>query len=166
LKRPLLVHFARPVTDGAIHYRLGLREQPRALTPEEREAWLDWLYEIAGQASRDPSWLESTSKADFKKAVLEQIVLASTVPGVTALYGTGGCLWISGFSPSDYVMGTSHTWVIVNVARAEVVAVVRVTRRGSRIRTVDPGAIYSTYRDSLGVFNLERWPTQLGPECS
>lgn len=64
-------------------------------------------------------------------------------PEVTATYGAGSCLWMAGFSSSDYADGTSLTWLAVNVESGRLEGVFRIPRTGSRVRHVSRTAIYT-----------------------
>jgi hypothetical protein len=152
--------------DGEPLFNLHLHEPRRPLAASEREAWFDWVYRIVEQTSRDASWLHDMSRKEYEKAVSELLPAAETAPMVTAMYGTGRCLWLSGFSPRDYVAGVSLTWTVVDVEAKAVEAVVRLDRPGARFRAVDGTSVYTTTRDSLGVFHLQRWGLPPELRCS
>lgn len=78
-------------------------------------------------------------------------------PSVTAMYGAGACLWLAGFASADYADGTALTWIVINVRDARVERVVRIPRRGSRVRHVDHAAIYASFRDENSLHYLERY---------
>ncbi len=94
---------------------------------------------------------------------------ARLTPTVTAAYGAGNCLFLAGYSASDYVDGTALTWVALNVRRAAVQAVFRIVppqvgeplaldRRGGAVRAFDEKFVFVSYADGDGVFYLSRYP--------
>lgn len=92
------------------------------------------------------------------QAQAARLPFATREPELMAMYGAGSCLWLFGFAPADYIDGTAHTAVILDVRKGRLVDVVRVPRRDGRIRAVDLTGVYVTYRDSLNVYHLERYP--------
>lgn len=92
------------------------------------------------------------------------LAFPDTVPQVVAVYGAGSCLWLGGFAARDYADGTSLTWVVIDLEKKEADRVVRIPRRGSRVRHVDQTVIFASYRDDDGVHFLERYPVP-GLEC-
>jgi hypothetical protein len=146
------IHF----NDGS--YRvIRLAGVSRPLTNVDRTAWTDRVVEIALQAYRGNRALPRTRMTEYRQALLEQVRFPETAPRLTGLYGTGQCLWLSAFNPRDHVSGGSLTWTVVNVS-TNGVQVVRVPRALARVRDIDRYGVFTTFRDDLGVFYLERWP--------
>jgi hypothetical protein len=144
--------------------RLELADRQRRLSDEERETWANWAFEIVRETSRDKSWIENIGRRRYARRIRDIVTFTERAPLITALHGDGVCLWMSGFSVADDVLGHSHTLVVVNVEAGAIEGIYRIPRRRARVRTIARQGVYTTYRDSLGLFHLERWPTS-GLRC-
>lgn len=134
----------------------------RPLTHEEKSQAAAWYYRqqryYPGGERREELW-NNRSQRERGRAIqrfVDFYAFAEAAPQVTAAFGAGACLWLSGFYPVDYADGTALTWVIVNLEEERSSRVVRVPRVGSRVRHVDRTAIYTSYRDNDGVHFVER----------
>lgn len=97
---------------------------------------------------------------------------AELAPTVTAAYGVGPCLFLAGFAPSDWADGTALTWVVINVRRGSLEAVVRLSppefflegsrleaeRHGAAVRAFDSRFAFTISRDDDGAFLVQRYP--------
>jgi hypothetical protein len=146
------VHF----DDGSVH-ELRLGGEARPLTTKARKAWGDRVVQIALETYRGSEPLQQNRIGEYKQVLLEQVRFPETEPRLTGMYGAGGCLWLSGFNPTDHVSGGSLTWTAIHLS-TRAVRVVRLSRPLARVRDIDRYGIFTTYRDDLGAFHLERWP--------
>lgn len=71
-------------------------------------------------------------------------------PEITALLGSGRCLWIAGFAPSESPTAVSRNWVVVDVVEGKVLGVARLPDPWFRLRSVGLTGVFATYRDDDG----------------
>lgn len=109
-------------------------------------------------AERWEGYSEAERQAVIRDAASGSWAFSDTAPTMKALYGDGDCLWLAGFQPLDYIDGTALTWIGINLRLPGRLRVVRIPRRGSRVRTLRAGAVFTSYRDALGVTYIERYP--------
>lgn len=138
--------------------------EPRSVSDDEVEAAVSWMQDLEYRflskgdslraASQRRSRREKRRLVEFHKELWSW---PEMVPQIKAVYGAGSCLWLAGFSAADYADGTSLTWVVINLIDGGLQKVIRIPRRGSRVRHVDKGAIYTSFRDDMSVDYLERY---------
>lgn len=127
-------------------------------------------------SSRVREFLDNESAQGFSQGVDFDIEhyhsFAEFAPTVAAAYGVGHCLFLAGFSPTDWADGTALTWVVVDVGRGSLEAVLRlsppgfvlegkrlnVERIGAAVRAFGPQFAYTTSRRNDGVFLVDRYP--------
>lgn len=147
---------------------LSIRLSPTRLPIRDidKEAFAKWYYSegVMKHGSAEniallKGIIGTSREKRYTGQIVENLRWAEMAPTVSALYGDGRCLWIAGFAPQDYPTGRSLTWIRVNVETAEV-KVVRIPRRGARVREFAGGFVYVTYHDSDGVQYLERYESK------
>jgi hypothetical protein len=150
-----------------------VRWEPRGLevTDAIKERRFEWI--VRQQSRTIGHWAEwwdslgAASRADAKRAELQRYPWAERVPEVTAMLGSGRCLWISGFSIEDGPLGVGRSWVVVDVVEGALVGTFRVTSEWTRLRSVGGRGVYGTYRDEEGSSHLVRLSIPTGAEgCS
>jgi hypothetical protein len=146
------------LNDGSLRV-LRLAAETRPLTIQARKAWAERVVEIALQTYRGIEPLPRNRIGEYHQVLLEQVRFPENEPRLTGMYGAGECLWLSGFNPTDHISGGSLTWTAINL-RTGVVESVRIPRTLARVRDIDRYGIFTTYRDDLGAFHLERWPVK------
>jgi len=144
---------------------IELPGERQPIRPTDKEVFADWYFEedvlkhgtaeVADQAKR----LSRKERRDYANQITGLLQWASNAPYVTALYGDSECLWLGGFSPSEYPDGTALTWIAVNVTTGRATAY-RLPRRGGRVREIGYGSIYTTYYDEDGTPVLEKYDVQ------
>ncbi|MFN2316322.1 MAG: hypothetical protein ABR602_06525 [Gemmatimonadales bacterium] len=85
------------------------------------------------------------TRTEYAEAVqmhLPMMSFAAVAPEVTALYGAGQCIWISGFRGQDNLDGTAGTWVGVNVRTGQVAAIIRLPGPDIRVRHLSRSAVF------------------------
>lgn len=115
-------------------------------------------------SSRVREFLDNESAQGFSQGVDFDIEhyhsFAEFAPTIAAAYGVGHCLFLAGFSPTDWADGTALTWVVVDVGRGSLEAVLRlsppgfvlegkrlnVERIGAAVRAFGPQFAYTTSR--------------------
>lgn len=94
------------------------------------------------------------------------ISFAELAPRITAAYGVGDCLFLSGYAPSDWGDGTALTWVVLNVEKVTLEAVIQIPppretlvlgRHGAAVREFDDRYVYTSHRNGDGVFIVQRY---------
>jgi len=142
--------------------RIDWRGARQAISQSNRLEVGHWLLRaaIAGseQARSTAAKMSASQRDAAEQQFLQRISFADSIPQITAMYGAGHCLWLAGFAPRDYVDGTSHTWISIDVTHDTIGTVVRIPRVGARVRHIDRRAIYATYFDADGVEHVERYP--------
>jgi hypothetical protein len=132
------------------------------LTENDRETAARWY--LTYSAFTDPVFGRRYRRAsaqtirrwiDYNRGYLQ---FADSAPEITAAYGAGRCLWISGWAPEDYIDGTALTWIGIDVEHANLLKIVRIPRIGSRVRHVSGQYFYTSHRDSRGREFVERYP--------
>lgn len=152
---------------------LAVVDWPRSrveITEADRLANANWEADVQLWSSSDfgDSWLRLPKFA--RNRILNRYVeshpewFAHEHPQVAALYAAGRCIFLAGSNARDAYDGTSLTWWVIDVFSGEDV-VLRLPRRGTRVRDVSATHIYTTFRDSDGVWYVERYPIE-GISCT
>jgi len=131
---------------------------------------LDWIKD-------DPSELE-WGQNRFINDPDNGIHFADSIPLVSAAFGSGRCLFLSGFSAADWSDGTSLTWLVIDVLEAEVISTIRLrppphgtlpperdflpfSQHGAAVRDIDGSFAFTTLRMPDGAPAVERYPLSL-----
>lgn len=141
--------------------RISWRASRRAVTPAERHAAADWT--IYYTTLIDPAFgarhrtASRRLRDDIRARQAQVLPIADSIAEVTALLGHDHCLWVSGHAAADGPTGISNTWLVIDVDRPNIEAIVRVPRFAARLRRVDAHAAYATVKDSTGEAFVERY---------
>lgn len=147
--------------------------QRRPISDEDRTEAARWLLSLrAVNYSRSATIYEHWSVRQRREAVRQVIELelspsSNLAPTVTAAYGAGDCLFLSGFAPADWIDGTALTWIAVNVRKGTLERVLHLRPAGERLPYGQFGAAvrdfgehfaYTYVRDySEGRFVVQRY---------
>lgn len=139
----------------------------REVTKEERRTTTEWIADYTARSSPEAQKAsDAMSKSERSAAIAgfaSILPFETRTPEVVAAYGAGRCLWLSGFAPADHLDATGLTLVVIDALDGTLKGVVRIPRKGSRIRDVSVSHLYSSYFDDDGVAHLERFDaSQLG----
>jgi hypothetical protein len=109
-----------------------------------------------------------------REGTLSRILLfnADSIPMITGAYGSGDCLFLSGFRPGDWQDGTSLTWVVIDVRAPALLRVIRLrpppegslpdfpefSQFGAAVRDFDRGFAFTFRRMADGAAAVERFP--------
>ncbi|MGQ0814883.1 MAG: 6-bladed beta-propeller [Gemmatimonadota bacterium] len=93
------------------------------------------------------------------------IAFADRAPLITALFGRGQCLFITGFNEDDTPDGTARTLLVLDVRTLRPLAVYA-GDIGHRIREVSEAHVFTTYRDADNVVQLERFALPAQLDCA
>lgn len=157
----------------AFHSRLTAEVSVRGLdaSPLLTLSWPDTLMELEwSDRENRVNWMEvdrgkKIPKEGKERYASEWLTFSRVVPEVTSLYGMNGCLWISSFSSEDYSNGTGLTLLLLHVDSDRPPRVIRIPRRGARLRTVTPTSVIVTYENEVDVQIPERYRVP-GLDCS
>ncbi len=116
-------------TIGLPFLRVRMPNRRRAISEGDRRAFGNWG--VAATFTDSPASMERARERGA--SVLVQLhdwwmnawEYADSIPTVTAAYGTGKCLFLSGFRASDWHDGTSLTWVVIDVRTGRVLRTIR-----------------------------------------
>jgi len=124
-------------------------------------------------SSESRRMFERDSRRERQKGIeweaFDLLPFADTVATVSAAYGAGDCLFLAGHAATDWADGTALTWIVLNVARGTLEAVIRIRpqspkppleldRIGAAVKDIDGRYVYTITRDGDGVFLVERYP--------
>lgn len=171
-------------TAGRQMLRIRYPARRRAVSDEDRRTFANWG--IVSTFNDSPSSVENARQRGA--AVLAQLQdwwstawrFADSIPTVTAAYGAGKCLFLSGYRPADWFDGTSLTWVVIDVEEGRVLSTLRLrppeegslprdrmfakyVEQGAAVRDFDGEFAFTFRRMSDDVPAVERFP--LGLPC-
>jgi hypothetical protein len=136
----------------------------RTINQDDRMALATWYMEehiLKHMAERGANrWVRMSRRErerEIERWASDVFPFAERAPAVTAIYGAGRCLWLAGHNPHDYADGTALTWLVLDLLTPRI-QVVRIPRRGARIREVSARDVFVSYSDELGIQYLERYP--------
>jgi len=109
--------------------------------------------------------MSAVKRREAEKLYLGFLQFAEKAPEISAAYGTGKCLWLSGFSAGDFFDGTGSTWVGINVVEGRLVAVVKLPGIDQRIRHVGRHGFYTKQFDDDDDAVLVRYPMPAHADC-
>jgi hypothetical protein len=164
--------------EGVIFLRIRIPARRRLVTEGDRADAADWR--AAGVALTNSGYMERyrTGGAALRRRIRESMVsgadltaTADSIPHVTAAYGAGPCLFLSGFGPDDWQDGTSLTWVVLNVRERVVAGTIRLrppldgsfpefpaySRNGAAVRDFDRHFAFTFRRMADGAAAVERF---------
>jgi hypothetical protein len=147
----------------AAHSTLAVRwpASTRPITVEDRFRAAEWAGEYtlrqSAAAERTAAAMGREQREEAYERLASHLPFADRTPEVVALYGTGRCLWLSGFNLADHPSGTALSVIAFDVRADSVVGVARVPRLDSRIRHVDRRRVYTSYFDEDGVERVEAY---------
>lgn len=159
--------------EGDTLLRLQWPTRRRALTDDDKVEAARWILGIrvanwpsSRQMLEELSWKERQEA--IRGTAFEHTPFADSVPFLTAAYGRGDCLFLSGLSPGDWPEGTGLTWLVVDVRRGELDAILRFQperagpplqfeREGAAIREFTVNHAYTMSRDADGLFYVHRY---------
>ncbi len=116
--------------EGQPLLKLALPKRRRAVSLEDRQSAANWM--TAATLNNTPSSMQRAIRDGPRRQMEVQEFLATdtpfadSIPHVTALYGAGPCLFLSGFDSGDWADGTALSLVVVDVHRREVLTVIRI----------------------------------------
>jgi hypothetical protein len=133
-----------------------------SLRHEDRYALADWYFRQVFpnyDASSAETWRGMTTKEREarKRNLAARLPFAETRPSLAALFGSGRCLWLAGFSPKDNGFGVSLTLFGFHIDDAAYIGTVVIPIRGSRIRDLSAQAVYTTQLDEHGSQVVRRY---------
>ncbi len=138
---------------------------PRADVPISKEdqltaAAFTATYSIRSseEVRRQLEGMSDAQREDANRLFLPLLSFAEAAPQITALYGAGECLWMSGFNPRDFLDGTSLTWVGMNVHTGQLFPPVRIPGTDVRVRHFDRHAVYTKEFTAEDVQTVVRYP--------
>ncbi len=110
------------------------------------------------EVRRQLEGMSGSERAEAHRLFLPLMSFAGSAPQITALYGAGECLWMSGFNPRDFPDGTSLTWVGINVHTGALIPPVRIPGTDVRVRHFDRRAVYTKEFTEEDVQTVVRYP--------
>jgi hypothetical protein len=134
---------------GAMILRITWPDTAHDLVWQDRMERVDWM-----EVDRD----KEIPKEAKERYASEWLTYSEVVPEVMGLFGAGRCLWISSFSSADYSTGAGLTLLMVHLDAKWPPRVVRIPRKGSRLRAVSQRGIITTYEDDMDIQILEFYP--------
>ena len=145
--------------------RLTVRWSPtvRPVTIDDRHAYWDWhITELVNKLGSESLREEvgSMSESEFRsqrEAAAREMYTARNAPRLRGMWGGGQCLWLAGFEVEDFHDGTALTLVVVGTESKKVEAVVRLPRRGLRIREAGSHDTFASYVAEDGTMRVERY---------
>lgn len=155
---------------------LTLRWPVRRAAPVEEEKLEAAKWILAIRVANSPNsrriW-EEESRRERREGIqvtaFQHTTFTDTVPYVTAAYGHGSCLFLSGFSPEGWPDGTGLTWLVIDIRRKNVEGVITfrprlrgepliLQRRGFAMRDFTGRHAFGMSRDGDGLFYIHRFP--------
>lgn len=146
----------------------------RAPTEEDRLEAAKWILAIrvANSPNSRRIW-EGDSRRERREGIevtaFEHTPFADSIPHLTAAYGHGSCLFLSGFSPEGWPDGTGLTWLVIDIRRKEFERILEfrprlrgepliLQRRGFAMRDFTGRHAFGMSRDGDGLFYIHRFP--------
>lgn len=165
--------------DGNVLLRIRTPRRRRPVTEDDRIAVADWhlARTFVPKNSYGMSRLRSGGQdvlRSNREATLSRIFhhYADSIPMITGLYGSGDCLYLSGFRPEDWHDGTSLSWVVIDVRSPALMGTIRLrppqegtlpefpeySQHGAAVRDFDGRFALTFRRMADGVGAAERFP--------
>lgn len=159
--------------EGDTLLRVRWPARRRAPTDEEKVEAAQWIlairvanFPISRRMAEEESRRER--QEGIRVTAFEDTPFADSVPYLTAAYGHGNCLFLSGFSAEDWPEGTGLTWLVIDVRRGVLEAVLRFRperageplffeREGAAMREFTARHAYTMSRDADGLFYVHRY---------
>lgn len=145
----------------------------RAPADGDKAAAARWILGIrAANSPTSRQMMEEDSRRGRQEGLritaFEHTPFADSVPYLTAAYGLGACLFLSGLSSEDWPEGTGLTWLVIDVGRKEVEGVLAFSPRpegeplafgpqGAAMRDFTVRHAYTMTRDGDGLFYVHRY---------
>lgn len=159
----------RILTDGDPSLLSAVR-WPRervAVSDRDKDAVVGWTLLHALRDDREFAEAWRRASRSFRRSRLQEqrdewLRYSAWVPEVTALFGAGDCLFLTGYRPEDFVDGTSASLVAVNL-RSGRVSVRRLLGEGEALYDVGHERAVTTFRDPSAEYVVRVY--EHGVEC-
>lgn len=128
------------------------------------DRWVDWyisenVLKYGSRAEREGfRQLPEGVVEQGREGIKRQNLWPDSVPYVTAAFGAGPCLWLTGFEADDFRDGAALTLIGVRVPEGTTFGPYRLDLPAGRIFEVSRTAVFVMYDDELGRQYIARYP--------